>query len=156
MLTVDIGTTIVGALAATFALWQYRKQNRQKRAEMFFQWNKWFDSQEGFGLVPNSDAPSMLQLLEDDDQRLAEVRWEKKEKLLAFCEEIALAVNSGLLVKETAWYMFGYYVLKIQKSKHFWKGFDDPNTSYWKLFHYFAQEMEKIEKANVCLKKLKF
>ena len=140
-------TALVGAIAASFAIAQYAMQNRQKRAEMFFNWNKWFDSKEGFGIDPDSQRPSVLQLLQSDDERLrSEVPWEKREALLAFYEEIALAVQSGLLREDTANYMFGYYAVKIKKSAHFWIGLDDPTEGYWKLFHDFAKRMEAQQK----------
>jgi hypothetical protein len=147
---VEIGsvlTALVGAIAASFAIVQYKMQNRQKRAEMFFSWNKWFDSKEGFGVDTESKIPSVLQLLENDDERLkSEVPWEKREALLAFYEEIALAVQSDLLHEDTANYMFGYYAVKIKTSTHFWIGLDDPKEGYWKLFRDFAERMEAQQK----------
>jgi hypothetical protein len=151
---------VVGALAAWYGIRQYRIQNTQKRAEKFFEWNKWFDSKEGFGVDPDSSHPSVLQLLEDDDERLKMVPWEKREALLAFFEEIALAVNSKLLDEDTANYMFGYYALKIRKSSHFWENLDAPDSGYWKLFRSCTERWEAkyddIRTGKFDPKKLKF
>jgi hypothetical protein len=153
MLTVDIGTTIVAALAAFFAIQQYAMQNQQKRAEMFFKWNEWFDSKEGFGVdSTRGSLPSLLDLLANDDPRLKEVPWETREKILAFYEELALAVNSGLLTEDTANYMFGYYAVKIRKNhQYFWTDeLGDPKAGYWKLWNHFVDRMEVKQKALEC------
>ena len=120
---------------------EYHRQGRQKRAETFFRWNKWFDSEEGFGSL--IDGESILQYVERDDKRLSEVSWHQREKLIAFFEEIALAVNSGLLDPDVATYMFGYYTLKVKRSEHFWKGLDNPDEGYWKLWNYFARMVDE-------------
>jgi hypothetical protein len=141
-------TPLVGAVAAGVALWQYAMQNSQKRAEMFFKWNEWFDSKDGFGIDSESKNPSILHLLQHDDPRLKDVPWETKEKLLAFYEELALAVNSGLLSEATANYMFGYYAVKIRKNeKYFWtEDLGDPKAGYWKLLNHFTDRIEAKQK----------
>jgi hypothetical protein len=44
----------------------------------------------------------------------------KAEYFLGFFEEVALMMNSGLIRKEVAHYMFGYYAIHCWDSKNFW------------------------------------
>jgi hypothetical protein len=143
------------AVAALVAYRTYRRQTLQSRAEVFFNWNKWFDSEKGFGvgsLEGISDfgkSASILALCDGDDAKLRQVPWEKKEALLAFFEELKLSINSGLIRREVVSYMFGYYVLKIADGKHFWEGDDgehwedERNAPYWALWKSLVAEMRR-------------
>ncbi|MBC8282188.1 MAG: hypothetical protein H8E32_00095 [Nitrospinae bacterium] len=53
-------------------------------------------------------------------------------------------VNSGFMKKEVARYIFAYYALRCWKSDKFWSDMNR-ESSYWVLFVYFGEEMEKFE-----------
>jgi hypothetical protein len=58
-------------------------------------------------------------------------------------EEVALMVNSRIIRKEIAHYMFGYYVLLADDSKHIWNDLDQESV-YWTVFRNFAKLMRKM------------
>jgi hypothetical protein len=84
-------------------------------------------------------------LLEADDQKLDEVPFKDKRDLLGFFEEVALMMNSGLIRKNVAHYMFGYYAIRCWESEHFWSNVNRESI-YWALFRDFATTMKTMEK----------
>ena len=87
----------------------------------------------------------ILDLLAADDPKLKEVSIQEKRNFVGFLEEVALMVNSRLIRKEVAHYMFGYYVLLCSQSDYFWEGLDR-NSVYWSLFRRFSAEMQALGK----------
>ena len=93
----------------------------------------------------------LCDLLQTDAPELKDIPLKDKRNLLGFFEEIALMVNSGLIKKEVAHYMFGPYVCRCWESKHFWINMDGagPHMAsegiYWQLFKGFAEDMQKME-----------
>jgi hypothetical protein len=74
------------------------------------------------------------------------MEFKEKRDFLGFFEEVAIMVNSGLIRKEVAHYMFGYYVIDCWKSKSFWKGIQR-DTNFMALFNDFAVRMNSIEES---------
>lgn len=99
-----ISTAIVG-------LAQYRLQGKQKRAEFFIEMR--------LKLKENSTFKKICALIENDNPLLKDVAFAEKRDFLGFFEEIALMTNSGLIKKEVAHYMFGYYAINCWDSKNF-------------------------------------
>ena len=135
--------TIVGALVAlatlTKGVIEYVRQGAQKRAELFMQMQKRF--------VESPTLDSITALLERRDPKLSELSFAEKSTFLRFFEEIAIMVQSGLLKKDVAHYMFGYYAVICWKSEHFWQGVNR-DGAYWSLFRRFASDMTEMEKAS--------
>ena len=72
-----------------------------------------------------------------------ELDLDEKRRILGFYEEFAILINSGLLDKKSAFYMFGYYAVKCAKLeilKSYMKG----EEKYWKVFTLFVKEMEGV------------
>ncbi len=130
-----IGTG-VALLTLIKAVFEYTKQNAQKRAEHYTLLREEFKKEGRF--------TDLFELLEEDAPSLTELPFEKKQDLIGFYEDIALAVNSGLLKKEVAHYMFAYYALRCWDSKHFWENINR-ESHYWTLFRHFVIEMKKVE-----------
>jgi hypothetical protein len=134
--------TIAGVAIAAFALLkgviEYRQQGAQKRAEHFIAMRKRFKE--------NLTFTKLCDLLEDDDPKLAEMAFKEKRDFIGFFEEIAIMVNSGLIRKEVAHYMFGYYVIDCWKSEGFWKNIDR-DSNFMALFKDLALEMNSIEES---------
>ena len=128
--------TAVAVLTFLKAVIEYTKQNAQKRAEHYTHLREEFKRNGRFG--------DLFEKLEDDSQDLATLSFEKKQDLIGFYEDIALAVNSGLLRGEVAHYMFAYYALRCWESNNFWQGINR-DSHYWTLFRYFVQEMKRVE-----------
>lgn len=130
--------TIVATVTLVKGLFEYMRQNTQKRAEYYIQMREKFMTNEHFQKI--------FELLENDDPKLATLSYEKKLDFLGFYEDIALMVNSDLLKRPVAHYMFSYYAIKCWKSKYFWSDLQR-NSVYWLFFRDFVNNMEKIEKS---------
>jgi hypothetical protein len=133
--------TIVGVVIAVFTfikgIIEYNKQGSQKRAEFFNAMRK--------KLKENSVFSRIRELLDDNDKALCDISFADRRDFLGFFEEIALMVNSKLLKKNVAHYMFGYYVIQCWKCEHFWVDIKK-DSIYWRLFKEFAMVMEREEK----------
>ena len=124
-----ISTAIVG-------LKQYRLQGEQKRATFFLSMRS--------KLKQNTKFKEISALLEKDSPKLKKVAFAEKRDYLGFFEEVALMMNSGLIKKEVAHYMFGYYAIICWDSKNFWLDVNR-NSPYWYLFKNFVEQMKEIE-----------
>jgi hypothetical protein len=86
----------------------------QKRAEQYFELSKSFSENERFQKI--------CILLEENDQKLETLPVHEKQEFIGFYENIALLMNTGLLRKAVAHYMFAYYAIRCWDSKYFWVG----------------------------------
>ena len=131
---------VVGAVIALItlvkAVIEYAHQGAQKRAEYFLEMRK--------RLKENTSFREICALLETDDPNLQAVPFKEKRDLLGFFEEVALMVNSGLIRREVAHYMFGYYAIRCWESDHFWSDVNRGST-YWELFKDFSLQMKEME-----------
>ena len=145
----DALTIIVAAITGllglgTFikAILEYRLQGRQKRAELF-------DTLKN-RLRTDQRLSNVTALLEDDSEELRNIPQMDKYYFLGFFEQIAIAVNSGLIKKNVAHYFFGYFARCCWDSKNFWLLNDNgvilKNEYYWATFRKFVEDMKKIEK----------
>jgi hypothetical protein len=130
--------TIVATVTLVKGLFEYMRQNTQKRAEYYIEMREKF--------MENDRFQEIFELLENDDPELANLPYDKKLDFLGFYEDIALMVNSDLLKKPVAHYMFAYYSIRCWESDHFWNKMNR-DSAYWRLFKDFVCQMKKIEKA---------
>lgn len=129
-----LGTVI--ALVTFFSgTWEYVRQGHQQRAQHFVQMRRRF--------LETPQYREILDLLATDSRALTEISVQEKRNFVGFLEEVALMVNSGLIRRDVAHYMFGYYVLLCHKSQNFWSGLDR-TSQYWTVFRSFASEMEQL------------
>ncbi|NDJ22855.1 hypothetical protein GS682_14665 [Nostoc sp. B(2019)] len=128
--------TFVALVTLMKGIYEYTRQLAQKRSEQYAEMRKRFRESEVIS--------KLIGMLETNDSNLAEVSWSQKVELLGFYEDIALMVNSGIIKRNVAFYMFGYYALRCWESEYFW---DDVNrdSPYWSLFRNFVNEMKAIE-----------
>ncbi|MCX7112916.1 MAG: hypothetical protein NTX45_22925 [Proteobacteria bacterium] len=140
---------------ATFikTLLEYIKQGKLKRAENFsnLEIELWQN--------PSFKKIAILLTAEEPNQELQNIDLQDKFVFLAFIEKIALMLNSGLISKDIAHYMFGYISIACYDNEAFWN--DDVNLNkndpYWSLFCDFCIRMKKVEKTfRYSRKKLKF
>lgn len=122
------------------AILEYRLQGRQKRAELFDKFKTILKSEPRIVLV-NS-------MLEDDQPALANIPLIDRYYFLGFFEQVAIAVNSGLIDKDVAHYMFSYFAMQCWESKHFWNGINK-ESYYWSVFAKFVKTMRQIEHRNL-------
>lgn len=128
--------TFVALVTLMKGIYEYTRQLAQKRSEQYAEMRKRFRESEVIS--------KLIGMLETNDSNLAEVSWSEKVELLGFYEDIALMVNSGIIKRNVAFYMFGYYALRCWESEYFW---DDVNrdSPYSSLFRNFVNQMKAIE-----------
>ena len=131
-----IGSSLTAAITIIFGFFQYRRNMALQRAEQFSAMRRRRES--------STTMNKLAELLEDDDISLRSIPWNEKIELLGFYEDVALMVNSGLMKKHVAHYMFSYYALRCWESKNFWHEVNR-ESHYWALFRDFVSEMKTIE-----------
>ena len=133
--------SIVGVILTLITLGkglaEYSKQGAQQRAKHFFEMRHRFKDSDKLRRIS--------ELLEINDDELLKLTIAEKVDYVGFFEEIALLTNSGLVRKEVAHYMFGYYAVQCWNNEKFWKGMNR-DTRHWSLFRDFVERMENISK----------
>jgi len=142
--TLDVAkniATILGAIIATLTLGkgaiEYVQQGAQKRAESFFEMRK--------RLKDNPIYRDILSMVDLRDPAVQATSFKDRRDLLGFFEEVALLVNSRVIRREVAHYMFGYYAIRVWENDDFWHGVNRASP-YWALFRHFAEDMQAIER----------
>lgn len=131
-----IASTIVAVVTLIKAVIEYTRQNAQKRADHYQILRDKFRNDE--------QIHPLFELLESNSNELESIPLRQKQHLIGFYEDIALSVNSGLLKKEVAHYMFSYYALRCWESDHFWLNVNR-DSPYWALFRNFVEQMKSVE-----------
>lgn len=134
-------TAIVGVIGATVAIatlvkavLEYSQQGRQRRADHFFELRRRLKDNDDFALVAELIDQTYAEepLANEAREQLRELPFRVKRDYLGLFEEIAMAMNTGLIKPAVAHYMFGYYALLCWESDDFW--FDVNRLShYWSL-----------------------
>ena len=145
----DVLTILIAIVAgligfATFikAIFEYRLQGRQKRAELLdlLRNRLWTDQQ----------LSRVTRILEGDQEEFKRISKMDKYYFLGFYEQVAIAVNSGLIRKNVAHYFFGYFARRCGESENFWYKDEsstiNKNSYHWMAFRKFVEKMRKIEK----------
>ena len=131
-----IAASLIGLITLVKAVVEYTRQNTQHRADHYQKLRDQFRDDPQFR--------ELFILLETNDKSLECLPFQQKQHLIGFYEDIALSVNSGLIKKEVAHYMFGYYALRCWESDYFW-GTVNRNSPYWSLFKHFVKQMDASE-----------
>ncbi len=142
-----IAAGLIGFVTFMSGLAEYIRQGHQRRAENFVQMRRRF-----------LETPQYRQILDKlavDDITLGQESIQEKRNFIGFLEEVALMVNSRLIRREVAHYMFGYYVLLAAKSEHFWEGLDK-DSEYWTVFRKFAKDMSEMKESTAGREGLRF
>ncbi|RYG22956.1 hypothetical protein EON82_15540 [bacterium] len=137
--TKDIALVIGGVAALTTfltGLVEYARQANLRRGEAFIAMRRRFLEDPLFR--------DILNLLDADDPRLAELPVQDRRNFVGFLEEVALMSRSKMIRPEVAHYMFGRYVSLADASEHLWKGIDKGGR-YWTLFRRYAAENRALE-----------
>jgi hypothetical protein len=136
-----IAATLGGVVAlGTFfkAILEYRLQGRQKRAELF---------DKLITRIHSAPLSPIITMLENENIDLQVIPIAEIYYLIGLFEQVAIAVNSGLIRKRVAYYMFGYYALLCRYNEHLINEIDW-KSPYWKVFNQFAEEMRTIQNRN--------
>jgi hypothetical protein len=130
-----IGAGVMALTTFFSGVVEYARQNHTKRAEQFVLMRRRFLEDPLFREILNG--------LPSDDPKLATFPIQDRRNFLGFLEEVALMVNSRIIRREIAHYMFGYYVLLADKSQNIWTDLDRESV-YWTVFRNFATLMRKM------------
>ena len=132
-----IASGLVASITLFWAVFTYARSLAMTRADRFLAMRIRFKENETFA--------SLFELLtKKHSPELRQLSYRDKQLFLGFYEEIALLVNTGLMNKHAAHYMFSYYAIRCWNSPDFWCGMDR-ESRFWRLFRNFVKEMEAIE-----------
>lgn len=140
--------TVVGVLVALKGILEYSRQNAMRRLELFQAMRRRFEESQAMLRVRAA-------LESDDANALASVTRNDKVDFLAFYEDLALMVDSGMMHPEIAQYWFGFYVVLANEEQAFWADLN-PNLPYWKVVRQFADKMQRAEKRLASKSQLNF
>ena len=126
---------LIGLITFIKGVWEYSRNNAMKRAEYFATLQR-----ELHELVSTT---RLGELLEHESPEVATVSYDDKLRFLGFFEKVALMLNSGLVRKEVAHYMFAYYAILSYNNPLFWQNMDK-NSYYWSLFCSFSKDMIQV------------
>jgi hypothetical protein len=135
----DVSIIIAGIIAlVTFvaSTWENIRRGRQERAANFVLMRRRF--------LETPQYREILDLLNHNDPSVANVSVQERRNFIGFLEEVAMMVNSRLIRRSVAHYMFGHYALLAARSEFLWSGLNK-ESPYWSVFWVFAREMEEIE-----------
>jgi len=134
---IGIAGAAIALLTLLKGVFEYVLQGTQKRCDLFLAIHARFKD--------NAKFDEICCLLEEGDPHLADVSYADKNAFLSFFEEVALIVNSRLLKREVAHYMFGYYAIRCWESDDFWTGVNRQGL-YWSLFRSFVEQMKAFDR----------
>lgn len=144
----DLIIAIAAITTFIFGIYQYRKNIIQNRSTIFLDMRRRY--------VDDKKFQNLFAFLENDSIELVSVPYKTKMRFLGFYEELAMLVNSKLIRKNVAFYMFGYHAIQAWDSENFWvlqnedgemAGRIDKEAIYWSLFKNFVFQMKELEKA---------
>jgi len=131
-----IAGTVIALVVLLKGMFEYSAQGAQKRAEQFFAIRN--------RLKENDTFKEICDLLEHDEEALRNIAFKEKRDFLGIFEEVTLLMNSGLIRKTVAHYMFGYYAIRCWESENFWCDVNR-HSAYWAAFRTFVDEMKRVE-----------
>lgn len=129
-----IGGTIVALTTFFTGVVEFARQSNLRRVEHFVQMRRRFLETPMF--------QDILRLITTDDPALRTLPIQDRRNFGGFLEEVALMMNSRLISRKVAQYMFGHYVILTADSENFWVGLDREGD-YWQLLNWFADEMRR-------------
>lgn len=133
---------------ATFlrATIEFRQQGRLKRADQFFALRERMKSDRFAHLAELLDEANSADpdLRSRANQALTEQPFSVRRDYVGLFEEVAISMNSRLIVPSVAHYMFGYYAILCWKSDAFWDSLNK-GTPYWSIMREFCRTMAHEE-----------
>ncbi|MDB5006216.1 MAG: hypothetical protein JWP45_609 [Mucilaginibacter sp.] len=116
-------------------VYEYTKQRADKRAQQFLELRKSFKENQLFqNIATHLTGDNDFSMFNDND----------KSEFMAFFEDIAFLMNSGLIKKDVAFYMFSYHAVIAWDNDVFWND-EMRQDKYWSLLTDFVKQMKEIE-----------
>ncbi len=150
---IQILSLVLASIAAFIGLTEYRKRTKLQSFEILERFRMRY-------MQLNHELEPILDIEENqvDENHIAQLNalgLGGVNDFLGLYDEIAIAVNSGLINKSVAYYMFGYYAEKANR-EWFWRAFyngeGDWNAqakSDWRIFIDFAEKATEWRKDNL-------
>ena len=127
----------IALVMAIKALLEYRKQGATKRSEIFIQMRTRLRQDERF--------KEICQMLDEDHVELREYSDIEKDRFIGFFEELAFLWNSKLINDDAVFYMFSYYAIRCDDSKHFWSEGFEKSDIFYSVFVDFVGRIKKLK-----------
>jgi alpha-D-ribose 1-methylphosphonate 5-triphosphate diphosphatase PhnM len=132
-----IAASLIALVTLVIGVLEYSRQGAAKRAEHFLEMRRRLKENERFRII--------AELLDTNDAELSNISFKDKRDYLGLFEEVALSMNSRLIRRQVAHYMFGYYAIRCWESQSFW-GDVNRNSIYWRVFRDFVEQMQEVER----------
>ncbi len=134
----------VGLITLGKAVIEYARQNGEKRAKQFLELRKVYRESPEFQQIAELLTPPIDG---EKAERLRNLPYQHRFEYMAFMEDIAFLVNTGLMRQGVAFYWFGYDLIQAWENQDFWpdsvhKG---PNAKYWSLLEDFYHQMKSCD-----------
>lgn len=143
----DNGITLVALVGAAKFLFEYNRDNKRKRMEMYinlrekFRENKGFD--DIFKALDKYDQAKNEATKAAARKKLSLIPYGHRYEFVALLEDIAIAMKSGALKPSVANYMFGHYAILCWDIDEFWSDLrENKEEPYWALFKHFVKRLE--------------
>jgi hypothetical protein len=65
---------------------------------------------------------------------------------MAFYEQVALMMQSGLISEDAAFYIYGFELMRAYEDPEFWHNNDPKDDKYWELLRHLYERMFKYSK----------
>jgi len=175
---IDYFRDLIGLIGVAAAIWggilafqTFTKNNKQKRFEFFYDiyYNNYLTVEptsrlfELFLLEENIKTKKDHELSDNDRMIINELREYpivKKYFMLGMFEQVAIALNSGLISETVAHHMFGYFAIYSFECKNFWHNMPDgekeKNDPYWGVYFSFVKKMKEIQNQPANPNEIKF
>jgi len=116
-------------------LHEYLRQGRQKRFECYRAFHA--------DITGRAAQHNLIELLEHKDPALADLSIQERSEFIGLLESVSVALNSHLISESSAYNFFGYYILQIDDSAHFWSGLGK-DLPFWSEFNRLAKRMNRF------------
>ena len=114
------------------ALFEYKQRNMLTRIELYLEMRDKYAREPAIQKV--------CAALGGGKPAVCDLNYAEKRLFLGTMESVALMVNSNVINRNVAMYMFGYYVLAAWDNDEFWgKGNLNRNDPMWGLYKTFAE-----------------
>ncbi|AXG70868.1 hypothetical protein KORDIASMS9_03118 [Kordia sp. SMS9] len=131
--TLTIIASIIAVITLILGVLEYRKKNMLTRIDIYLKMRDYYARDENLQKVCSALGEGRGSI------NVKELTYEQKRQFLGTMESIALLVNSKVMNKQVAMYMFGYYAIAAWENEEFWSHGnlrqDDPMWSLYKAFY---------------------
>jgi hypothetical protein len=131
--TVAVLGVLGGMITFGWHTYEYMKKNALDRFNKFLVINKEFETDKC--ILKVRDAA--------EKKDWAGVTKDDKYYFMTFYEQLALMMQSKLIMKSIVFYYYGFELIRIYKDEKFWEGNDSKEDPFWRLFAEIYAQMTR-------------